>query len=365
VTYDHLLVSGATGSIGAELLLRILRELRPARITLLIRAANDTELGTRLRALGVRLRHRGPGVDLTSLRAVAADLTRPGLGLERSTSQALCGSVDGIVHSAADTRLDQSEESAQRTNRRGTASMLEFATGCTGLRRLVHLSTAYVSGDRVGEIREDELDCGQKFLNAYERSKFDAEVDVRVRANDLPVTVLRPSIVVGDSRDGHAFSPAAILPVLRQVASGRLRQFPGGGSTRLDLVPVDYVTEAVCHVLRARAAHNGTFHVTAGPERSVTARRLFELTIDEVGRHLERPLSFGAEDGISDHPLIRRLRNDLACYLDYLCYDKAFDDSRYRRLVGDAGRECPAAETFLPVVLRAAFRRKTARAAFA
>ena len=290
--HDHVLITGGTGGVGAEVLIRVLGELRPSRVTLLLRGSHDREAHARAARLARRLCERRPGLDLTPLVPVRGDITRKDLGLASSARKTLAASVDTIVHSAADTRLGQSHESAQRTNRRGTAALLDFASRCASLTRLVHVSTAYVSGDRVGQIREDELDCGQGFLNPYERSKFDAETDVRGRMADLPVTIVRPSIVVGDSRDGRAFTTSAILPVLRHVASGRLRDFPGWGSTRLDLVPVDYVADAVCHLLRAPEARGGTFHVTAGWQRSVTAKRLFELTIQHVGRHPERRLHF-------------------------------------------------------------------------
>lgn len=361
--YDHVLVTGGTGGVGAEILIRVLEQLRPSRVSLLLRGLHDGDAHSRGATLAYHLSRRRPGLDLTPLVSVRGDITREDLGLASSVRDALAASLDTIVHSAADTRLGQSRESAQRTNCRGTAAVLDFASRCAGLTRLVHLSTAYVSGDRMGQIREDELDCGQGFLNPYERSKFDAETDVRDRMADLPITIVRPSIVVGDSRDGRAFATSAILPVLRHVASGRLRDFPGWGSTRLDLVPVDYVADAVCHLLRAPEARAGTFHVTAGWERSITARRLFELTIQHVGRYPERRLHFSGRDVPAKSTRRARRFDNLGCYLDYLSCEKSFDDSRFRELAGTGFRTCPAVETYLPRVLKAAFLRRGMRRA--
>src|SRR5207248_4237434 len=94
-------------------------------------------------------------------------------------------------------------EGMRRLNLTGTQAVLELAIDCRNLRRFRHVSTVFVSGDRVGVVAEDELACGQAFRNAYEESKFEAELLVRRAMGQIPATVLRPSIVVGDTKTGE------------------------------------------------------------------------------------------------------------------------------------------------------------------
>src|SRR5206468_2341717 len=145
--------------------------------------------------------------------------------------------------------FDQPLEEARRINVEGTQRVLDFADRCrdrgAGLRRLVHVSTAYVAGDHEGEFREDQLEVGQGFRNSYERTKFEAEKLVRARSPRLPVTIVRPSIVVGERSSGWTSSFNVLYPPLKAFARGALPLLPARHSTPVDVVPVDYVADAV------------------------------------------------------------------------------------------------------------------------
>jgi long-chain acyl-CoA synthetase len=335
---------------------RVVERASAHRLTLLIRGRDDAAVQQRLQELRRYVERWRPGLDLSRVAAVRADITQPGLGLAPETSEELCQGVTHIVHSAATIRLNQPLAQARATNVSGTEAMLAFAERCPSLVRLAHISTAYVAGDRSGVISEDELDCGQAFLNDYERSKFEAELRVRQRMADLPITIIRPSIIVGDSRDGHASSLSTIFPILRHVASGRLRRFPGHGSTPLDLVPVDYVADAIVRLSWAEESEGGTFHVTAGGDRCITVRRLFELTIRKFGGNAERALGFDGERPTPREGPDRRLMERLQCYFEYLFTNKAFDNSRCRSVLGAHAGRCPDPQSYLPRVLSFAWQ---------
>jgi len=89
--------------------------------------------------------------------------------------------------------------------------VLDLARDAGRLERVVHWSTAMVSGDRRGTFYEEDLDAGQKFHNDYERTKYEAEKLVRSAMRQLPITVLRPGIIVGDSRTARSTSSTALL----------------------------------------------------------------------------------------------------------------------------------------------------------
>ena len=154
--------------------------------------------------------------------------------------------------------------------------MLEFAELCqpsrSGLRRFTYLSTAYVAGEHSGTFSEDDLDVGQRFRNPYERSKFEAEGIVKRWRSRMPVTVVRPSIVVGEHDSG--WTPASTSSTGRCAPSraAPTASLPARGSAPVDVVPVDYVADATFALSQAPHAVGATLHLTAGRAREQRGR---------------------------------------------------------------------------------------------
>jgi long-chain acyl-CoA synthetase len=152
--------------------------------------------------------------------------------------------------------------------------MLDLAERAPSLDRFVHVSTAFVAGDRPGPYLEDEGDVGQRSRNTYEQTKLEAERHVRERG--LPSTsILRPSIVVGDSRTGWTSAFNVIYYPLRAFARGLFPVVPGDPEARVDIVPVDAVADALLELANGEP-REGTFHSVAGAD-APTFRRLTEL----------------------------------------------------------------------------------------
>jgi len=282
---SSVLLTGATGFLGGELLVRWLERTDRDVITL-IRAPDDAAASARLdgalRQLdGQTSEHR------RRVRAVAADITAPGLGLDERQADALADEVDTIVHSAASVSFELPLEQARAINVGGTQRMLELAARCArrdgGLRRYGHVSTAYVAGDRRGVAREDELDeGGARFRNSYERSKAEAERRVREAAGDLPAQIFRPSIVVGKSTTGWTSSFNVLYAPLRAFALGAFPAIPGRRSAPVDVVPVDYVADAVVGLADGEGGDGETFHLVAG-EHASSVGELIDLGAAELG----------------------------------------------------------------------------------
>ncbi|MCH0566497.1 MULTISPECIES: SDR family oxidoreductase [unclassified Streptomyces] len=242
-----VLVTGASGFVGAEV---------TARLT----AAGHTVL-TLLHRTGDLVRNNGrkltPGPG--TLTAVTGDITRPGLGLTDEARGIVAG-ADRIVHCAAVTDFGLPYARYERVNVAGTRNVLDIALAHRT--PLVHVSTAYVCGERDGTAREDELDVGQHPGNGYEKSKLTAETTVRKAAADgLPVAVVRPSTVTGASRTGRARDRKTVYPVLRVLTRGLVRTVPGHYDALLDLVPVDHVADMVAEATtRFEDAEGRTLH---------------------------------------------------------------------------------------------------------
>src|SRR6185503_1551609 len=106
------------------------------------------------------------------------------------------------------------------------------------------VSTCYVAGRRTGEILETELEHRAGFRNFYEETKYLAEAEVEKLKNDLPVTIFRPSVVVGDSRTGETAKYDGIYYLILYLRkSPALLRFVnvGNDAVKLNLVPVDFV----------------------------------------------------------------------------------------------------------------------------
>lgn len=177
-------LTGGTGHVGRNLI-PVLLEHEGVSLILLIRGRSEADAAARLDRLLVEL---AGSLDLTRararVRAVQGDVTRERLGLSVELYEELAASVTHIVHSAATVKFRTPLAEARRINVDGTRRVMEFARLARRqgrLERVAHISTAFVSGNRQGIIREDELDAGQEFTNSYERSKFEAETLVRER----------------------------------------------------------------------------------------------------------------------------------------------------------------------------------------
>jgi long-chain acyl-CoA synthetase len=253
-----------------ELLARYLeRTDRP--VYALVRARDADEARSRLAAAA---RTVVPDADRYSDRLVAVrgDVKEPGLGLEPGRRELLAEQVSEIVHSAASVSFTLPLGAAWAINVDGTRRVLELAELCAmrggGLRRLSHVSTAFVAGTHAGTFAEHDLDRGQSFRNTYERTKWEAERLVRERVESLPITVFRPSIVVGEQRSGWTPAFNVMYGPLRAFERGSVTVVPGRRSARVDVVPAGYVADAIFELSSRPDAEAQTYALAAGPRAS-------------------------------------------------------------------------------------------------
>jgi long-chain acyl-CoA synthetase len=290
-----ILLTGATGFVGTEVARRLL-DGNDLTIVALVQAATDDEAHrTARRAWYGRaqlMEVLGDRVDV-----FAGDVTQPLLGLEPEAHAALVGRVTHVVHTAANVRFDASLEELRRTNVNGTANVLALARAAHadhGLERLLHVSTAYVAGRRTGEIGEDDLTDRFGFENGYERTKYEAERLVRDAMADLPVTVVRPAMIVGDSRTGEITTFNTFYLPLRRYLVRRSRFMPVSPRFRVNVVPVDHVADAIVRLLLDPRAEGRTVHLTAPRASLPTATELVRAVRawarTELGVRLPRPI---------------------------------------------------------------------------
>ncbi len=225
------------------------------------------------------------------------DISKPNLGLEKSTYEDIVKRTTHIIHTAADMRLDGPIEELRRTNVQGAANVLRLAKAVHkdhGLTRLSHVSTAYVAGARKGNVPENSLSDEYGFSSPYELSKYEGEKLVQAAKKELPISVFRPGMVIGDSKTGQIKTFNTIYFPLRLYLKGQMRIFPARSSLKVNLVPVDYVADAVVKLTFEPRAVGLNFHLTAPWESLPTAKELITFsrnwTKENLGVKLPRPL---------------------------------------------------------------------------
>ncbi|MGH2839295.1 MAG: SDR family oxidoreductase [Solirubrobacteraceae bacterium] len=336
---DTVLLTGATGFLGMELLARLLDDT-DRRVLALIRARSDDEAQSRLRTTLAGL-FDDPAPHADRVVALRGDLTSPGLGLDPAARELALGASE-IIHGAASVTFDLPLDESRAINVDGTRRMLDLAEEAHErgtLRRFTYVSTAYVAGDCGGRVREQAGAPRRRFRNSYEHSKSEAETLVQARLHRLPVTIARPSIVVGDRMTGWTASFNVIYSPLRAFASGAFSMLPARRRSPVDVVSVDYVARAVLALSAAPEAAGGTFHVVAG-DRAHTVGELLDDATERFGQRRPTCVSPRLYRTLL-HPLAmrrssrsaRRLLKRNEVYFPYFGMRMRFDDQEARAIL--------------------------------
>jgi thioester reductase-like protein len=346
MTGRPLLLTGATGFVGMEILARFL-ERTDRRIYTLVRAKDDEEARERLRSTLGTLFGQSDGY-AERVVPVPGDIETEGLGLDDELRDHLAEHVADIIHCAASVSFSLPLEESREVNVEGTGRLLEFAELCRdrgGLRRFSYVSTAYVAGTYAGEFREDQLEVGQDFRNAYERSKFEAERLVHSYSGRLPIQVFRPSIVVGERSTGWTASFNVLYAPLKAFARGAYFALPIRRAAPVDVVPVDYVADAVFEVSNrpVRAQDEETYHLVAG-RQATTVGRLIELSAGYFKRRPPRAIPPALYKRFV-HPLLvrrssgkrRRALEKSEVFFPYFSMGVRYDNRRARRRLEPVG----------------------------
>jgi thioester reductase-like protein len=282
-------------------------------------------------------------------RALTGDVASMHLGLSTDEYRELTQGCTDIVHAAEWSHLGAERSFIERVNIEGTRAVVELAQDCRKLRRLTHFSTVFVSGDRVGVIAEDELSAGQAFRNAYEQSKFEAEIVVRRAMGQLPCTVLRPSIIVGDSQTGEIDrfeGPYTIAILLVTSPLAVPLPLPGDGVAPLNVVPIDFVTAAATAIHHDPRAVGRTFHVVDPTPSS--SRRVYELVAQREGKKLPRlSLGYKLTDALLKLPGLERLTREQRMAIAYVNHLSFFNARNLLEILDGRGIRCPPIESYL------------------
>jgi thioester reductase-like protein len=273
------LITGFPAFTARRMLQKILESEAETSVHLLVRDKFTAEARAHIGGLSAKLARR--------VHPLTGDVCDIDLGLSGAEYRTLTAELTTIVHCASAQYLGVPREMAVRVNVGGTRNVLDLAAACTRLERLCHFSTAFVSGDRKGIILEEELAARQRFRNPYEETKFRAEELVREAAARIPVVIMRPGMIVGDSRTGVIDRLDGPYHLMRLIVSSPIDvalPLPGRGGAPLHLVPIDFVVDAAYALMHDPLAIGLTFHLT--DPCPLAARRVYELVAERANRKL-------------------------------------------------------------------------------
>lgn len=336
-------LTGATGYIGSYLAAGLV-ENHAESLNLLVRAENERDAQRRLwRSMQLHFDFPTFREHLASrMHIFCGDLTAHRFGLDDPQYERLAASTDSVLHCAASLNR-KSEKSCLNVNLRGTLEVIQLARrahDAHGLRRFSEVSTVAVAGQRRNELvtEDSAIDWERSDYDPYARTKKFGEHMAGELLADVPRTIFRPSIVLGDSRRPET---TQFDMVRAFVFLGSLPILPFRPDDCVDIVPVDYVADAIVTLHQHHSPQHEVYHLSSGVH-SQSFRELTTALAQARGKmrplfwpELETPFRAIVERVARRRDNPGRAASLLKVFLPYLVWNTVFDNSR---VVAELGR---------------------------
>ena len=346
----NIFVTGATGFIGSHLTARLINAGH--HVNVLARHSKNASASERVKqTLGAAGATR-----FENLRVLEGDISLPHLGLSDVRRREVTSSTEEVWHCAASLSFEQqNRDEIFRMNVDGTRHVLDLVKDIPE-RRLHHISTAYIAGNRSDIALETEIDVGQSFKNSYEESKCRTEIMISKahEADSVRTSVYRPSIVIGDSKSGHVTHFHGVYAFIRGLwtALERLRRrmphtdsikLPlrvlGVESQTLNFVPIDYVIDGMMEISRRADSAGGTYHLS---NPVPTENRFWLPNICRILR--VEGIQLVGHSSFLKSPMTKLealFQKQMAFYYQYLQGEPRFDCRQALEALKNTGVECP------------------------
>ena len=357
-----VLLTGGTGVIGSALVPRLL-ECADVRLTLLLRAESESHLNDRGREL-LHFCDVAESAVQERVRFVAGDVCKPNLGLAPEAHNWLTRNLTAVIHSAGNVKLNQPLDIARKNACQPISEVLALARSCRNLRKVDVVTTIGVAGRMPGVVPERRLTEQRQFHNTYEQAKAEAE-DILWCAIDegVPITIHRPSMVVGDSRTGKVASFQVFYYLTKffrgENTWGLLPRLDGA---TLDIVPVDYVADAIALASKKGIGVGETWHLCSGPEFTLDLPALRHMLANwascrgqgvRTTRELPRwCFRVGAKVAAAvTRGRVQRVLHGLPFFLEYMDIQQSFSNASTRSVLSASGIDLPSPANYLNTVL--------------
>src|SRR2546429_3301314 len=289
------------------------------------------------------------GADAYNFHLIEGDITKPDLGLSTNDLERARRETTTIFHLAAVYDLAVDSAVAAHVNVEGTLNINNFAKSIENLRRYHYISTCYVAGKREGLIMESDLPHEASFRNHYEETKYLAELEVDSLKAELPITIHRPAVVCGDSMTGETAKYDGIYYLIHY-----LRKWPGAltllnignRDVRLNLVPVDFVVDAMVMLSREDQAIGATIQL-ADPAVLTTQQLFVEISKVIGGRDSFATVPAGIVYPVLMLPFAPKITGLPHSAVPYFFLEQMYDTTRSRELLAPHGVRCPSFPSYV------------------
>lgn len=344
---ESIFLTGFPGFIAERLVERLVRN--ETGFYLLVQSTFVDKARTAVESISARA-----GVPIENFSIVEGDITEPDLGIGTDELDDIRNTVTMVFHLAAVYDLAVPKDIAFKVNVEGTKNVNEFVRSLPSLRRYNYISTCYVAGKREGRILENDLEHSAGFRNFYEETKYLAELEVERLKTELPVSIFRPSVVVGDSKTGETAKYDGIyylIHYLRKAPSLLRFVNVGNPNVRLNLVPVDFVVDGIAALSRDEAAVGKTIAL-ADPDPLATSE-LFDSIAEELSgkRSMVTPPA-----GLTEWSLMLPFTPSISGLphsgVPYFFLSQTYDTGVATELLGPHGISCPSLREYVPNLLK-------------
>ena len=369
---DKVLITGGMGMVGREITSLLIQKTEADVYMLLHKQGLSCNIEKILSTLSLPNNkdfHK-------RLKIINGDVSKPNLGIDIKDYQNLSGNITHIIHAAASTRFDLPLNEAREINVLGTKNVATFAKNCLHLYKFAFLSTVYVSGKRIGQIKETELEHSAGFVNTYEQSKYEAEILLKSFSTDVPISIYRLSTLFGDSKTGKVNHFIAPHQAIRMMSLGLASMLPGTPDYSVDLISSDYTANIIFDLYWRNFKPNQTFQVTHG-SGSYTLQQVIDENYRQFGlnnsewlsRNYPKPVIvsgdtfdlFMSSAITANNPILKNTLNALNYFAHQLLYPKVFDKSNLTAVLPSYDKDLPPIREYYGKVLQYCIKTKWGR----
>jgi thioester reductase-like protein len=328
-------ITGVTGFLGGELLVELSKKKEIEKIFCLVRAQSDENALARLKKI---FDFHGDYFDGQKIIPVVGDLTDTELSSKLIANNKLA-EIDTIIHSAANTSFSKIyDDIVERVNIGGTQHLLEWAKSLKNLNLFTYIGTATICGKTVKDciVTEDmspNLDA--KHLVKYSYTKMMGELLLKNYLPSEKILVVRPSIIMGDSRP---WKPRSYVILWALATVNELRLFPGKPNSNIDIISIDYAARSIMELVLNKNRKYSVYHISSGKASSTSPENITKAI---VGFFPDKPdFKFVSRELLSEmkkwskNTTLINEQNQLFKYRNYLDYWlNNFDDNSKLRIL--------------------------------
>ena len=337
------LMTGFPGFIASQLVRQLLKDGVTNQIFAVVLATEMDKARQDIQAIEAQFPN-------CKIELLEGDITLPNLGIDNAELELIRPRMNVFWHLAAIYDLAVPRDVAWKVNVHGTDLVNEFVATLPNLHRYMYFSTAFVAGRRTGIISEHELVKPLSFKNYYEETKYEAELLVDDLKKVIPLTIIRPGIVQGHSETGETAKfdgPYFLLNMIDTLKGLPFLPFVGRKTSKLNVVPIDYVTKACSYLCTSPSAQGKTLHIT--DPSPYTVYEIYDAMVKEMTtkRTFGRLPVFLTRSLLSKMSIRQKLGVEYET-LEYLTWQATFDCTDAQQILSEVGISCPDFLATLP-----------------